>query len=144
MVLTNDGVNDTIMDVKIVSFKDVYDLRSEFVLLFTDDKHTKNSRTEFLRTSLNMSKVFEGFRGNILLKAILDPFVNALDFELKMPLVAREYALRKVVVPSRLLPPLSTSFIVDFNSWVRLFPFTKKVSRKMVQGSTFTAYGKLN
>lgn len=49
------------------------------------DGNDKNYEKEFLRTSLDVQKFFNGVQGSFLTKNIMETFFKSIDFEPKFP-----------------------------------------------------------
>lgn len=142
-MINNDGVHDTSFNSLILLNKNVYDWKVDFAILLADDDSDTYAR-EFFRTSINVSKVLQGYRGNFLVAPIVNSMLKALeiDFELKFPFRARKYCINNFTTPGNLFPPMPLKFMVEFKHWARIA--RSKKTRKMEYSSTFNAYGRLN
>lgn len=144
MKLHNDGKHDTSIDGFVQLLKDVYDWRADIAIYFADVNANYTEAKQYFRSSVNISKVMHGFRGNFIMAPIIDSFIKSInmDFELIFPFKARNYSYANFVTPGHLFPKaLAIRFTGEFQHWVRI---SKKRSRKMDHSSTFKAYGKLN
>lgn len=144
MTLHNDGIHDTSIDGAIQLFKDVYEWRADVAFALAPSNSSYRSTKEYFRTSLNVSKIIQGFRGNFIIAPIIDSLIKSInmDFELKFPFKARNYSYNNFTIPGHLFPSaMSVMFIGEFKHWVRV---SRKRSVKMDHSSTFKAYGRLN
>lgn len=138
----NDGIHDSLLSGTVELRKDIYDLKSEFVLFLFEEK-TNSYNREFFRTSINFTRVFNGFRGNYLLAPIIDSIIKTFDkdLELKFPIKKRSYMFENLTIPGKFLPPGSIRFKVEMKQWMKTTP---RMNRKMDFASLFKVYGKLN
>lgn len=82
----NDGIHDTVFNVVMETFVDIYGLTINFVLKLPETSSDTKYGREFLRTSVSIDKFLNGNRGNYLVALLLDQVMKYIDFEIKFPL----------------------------------------------------------
>lgn len=90
-----------------------------------------------------MTSAFAGNRGFSWANPILDSFAKTFNNGTKMqfPINPRNYTLNNFTIASKMLPPLSTKFKVDFKHWMKVVAVK---TRKMEFAASLEIYGKLN
>lgn len=145
LTIKNDYVHDTVFGASIQLLKPIYDWKIEFAIFLVDDDSEKYSRQLF-RSQINVTKLLQGMRGNIIMAGIIKDFLNAFegDIELKFPFKSRNYTLKSFTlpVPVNLFPPIPLRLVAEVKHWVRVAK--GKGVKKMELIFNTTAYAKMN
>lgn len=139
--LSNDGIQNSIISATFYLHKTVHDVRADGAVFLAEGDLDESYQREFFRTTVNVAKIFKGFRGNIILKPFIDSILKALNFDLNFPIEKGIYEMKNWTMPGAYLPPLmKTRFLMEVRYWVKT---TAKNTKKWTFGTLFKNYGRL-
>lgn len=86
MTLSNDGIHDSSIDVIVETFAVIEKLMAHVKINVPADENDKVYQKEFLRTSIDVKRLFDGVQGNFIFKVFMENFMKSFEVEPKFPL----------------------------------------------------------
>lgn len=86
--------------------KTIFDVKADLTVSLPLNKDDSRYLLEVFRTSLSISKILEGFRGNFWTKPLLDGIISAIDFELVFPFKSGMYKINNWTMPGKFAPSM--------------------------------------
>lgn len=83
--LHNDGVHDTLINITAYLFVTLQKLRVKMRIKMPQDESDKLFQREFMRTTIDVDKLFSGVEGSFVVRVFMEKFASTLDFDLKFP-----------------------------------------------------------
>lgn len=83
--MINDGIHDTLMNVTVTTFVEVKKVLLYLSIKLPESSNDKQYKREFLKTSFDIEKLFNGIFSNFIGRAVMENFKSTANFELKFP-----------------------------------------------------------
>lgn len=135
-----DGVSDTEMNVTIDLHKWIEQLQYDVTFNMPESHDDTRYMKEILRTKFNVTRIFDGIKGNSVMRIFMDSILKSIKTEkVEFPLTPRVYRFVNLSFSGKHLPPISTKFLVQSKIFVKT-----NDSKKMVQSCIMRSYCNLN
>lgn len=83
---THDASGRSVTNGTFTTFVTINQITIYFKVLLAENGNDVGLRREFLRTSVDMDKLFKGIQSNKILRSYTDSLKKSMDFEWKLPL----------------------------------------------------------
>lgn len=83
--LFNDKIHDTAITFILNLFSEVEKMKCIFTVNLPENEADKSFKRTLMSSSVDMSKLLDGTRGNFVVQAFMENYMKSINFEPKLP-----------------------------------------------------------
>lgn len=89
----NDGIHDTVVSSSTDLYEKIFNIYCSFEIRVAESPSDTKYQRILYRTSMDMKRILQGVRGNMMTSLIVDNILQKANFDFKLPLEPVQFAI---------------------------------------------------